>query len=187
MKKIIYSFFAVLFLIVGCKKDEPIDNSEDNVIVGGIYLSYTDLVETNYTTTIQINDSTYSFNKIGGYYSSYSPTYNQNVFVIVFIDSTKNNFNDLEFRFFMSPIKPESFFKPNSFSVDTIIISNDIVVPYTSISENFYNVDSIEFNWESASFSDFLFEGKGSFQIPEIKSKLIPDTYYPKQTVVFEF
>ena len=181
MKKIFYSLITISLLFVSCDKDNSSDNPEDNITVGGVYIPYTRLVINPVETSININDSIHIFNRVDAYYSPYkTTTSNSNVFVVRVIDTTKA-FNFVNFEIFTSYIKPESFFKKDSFAVENICIERN------GVRENFDNINTY-FYWDIVSFNNFRFSGKARLKIPnEITGRLNPNIFYPKQELEFEF
>jgi hypothetical protein len=180
MKKSFYSLIAIFLLFVSCDKDNPSDNTEDNVIVGGVYKMYTEVIVKPFETKVYINDSIYTFNKVEAYYGSYKPTSNNNIFMVNVIDTTQAS-DYVMFEVFTSFIEPESFFNKDSFLVEKIRIERG------GVREDFDNVNTF-FYWDDVSYDNLNFSGKARLKIPnEITGKLNPDISYPKQELKFEF
>lgn len=180
MKKIIYSLIAISLLLVSCDKDDPSDNPEEDIIAGGVYKMYTGVMVTPIKTSVNINDSIYTFNKIEAYYGSYKPTLNNNIFMVNVIDTTKAS-DYVMFEVFTSFIEPESFFKKDSFAVEYIRIERG------GVREDFDDVNTY-FYWDDVSYDNLNFSGKARLKIPdELAGKLNPDIFFPKQELKFEF
>ena len=86
MKTNIIFLFLLSILFVSCKKENN-NPAEHKIIVGGVYLPYTGLVQSSTNGTINISDTIYQFNKIEGIYYSHKPSSNQNVFIMTFDDT----------------------------------------------------------------------------------------------------
>jgi hypothetical protein len=176
--------FCTLILIVNiftaCNKDIT-DNIDPNIIVGGVYVPYTNLVKSNTSSSIIISDSVYQFNKTVASYYSHKPTTNQNVLVIQFSDSLNQKNKSIEIQIFTKLMNPETFFLANSMKIDSIIISNN------SVYENFFNINS-SITWENAKYENFSFKGKGYVELFDtVRSSNTPKLFYPKQRINFDF
>jgi hypothetical protein len=180
MKKILLLFLAIATFLTSCDKENNDENSDDNIIVGGVYQMYTGVIINSIETNVNICDSIYKFNKIESCYSSNIPTSNRNILMINVIDTTKG-FEYVRFDVFTSHIEPELFFRKDSFEIEKIRISRG------GTREDFDNINT-SFIWDSITFNNGKFSGKGRLKIPmKIDGKLNPDIFYPKQELKFEF
>jgi hypothetical protein len=180
VKRILFYISIISLLFIECSREND-DNHNQNIIVGGLYIPYTEVVQCKSNSTINISDSIFQFNLIEASYYSYKPTANQNVFVINFIDTLSSNRKSVEIDIFTQFVKPEDFFKKGSVTIDSLMITS------TSVRENFFNTNAI-LTWDTAYFKDFSFKGKGFFElIDTLKSISEPSVFYPKQGIKFEF
>lgn len=180
MKTKLFTLILIVSIFTACNKDIT-DNINPNIIVGGVYLPYTNLVKSSTSSSIIISDSTYQFNNTVASYYSHKPTTNQNVLVIEFSDSINLKNKSIEIQIFTKPVKPEIFFQANSMKIDSIIISNNKVY------ENFFNINS-SIIWESAKYENSSFKGKGYVELFDtLKSLNTPKLFYPKQKIYFDF
>ena len=76
----------ISLLFFACSRENA-DNANENIIVGGLYESFTEVVQSKTNSIINISDSIHQFNRIEASYYSYKPTSNQNVLVMIFIDT----------------------------------------------------------------------------------------------------
>ena len=179
MKTTVLSLIAICILFIGCKKENPNLEQDDQIIVGGVYHDYTRVIENPCDIKINISEKSYSFNKSEAIYSSHQPTSNQNVFMIYLSDTTSNNKICLDI--FTPVIKPEDFFTKSTFKTDTIRIS------WLGTREDFFDANAV-FKWDTATFDNISFKGKASLEITKkIVGTINSDTYYPLQKLDFEF
>lgn len=178
-KLIALATLLIIFMGVGCEKDEIEDNPEDNIIVGGLYQTYAGIPANPCDVNVNIMDEIYTFNKSEAYYGSHQPTTNQNVFQIYLSDTISDRI--IDFEIFTPYIEPEDFFTKSTFNIDTLKIS------WAYVREDFYNVNAT-FAWDTVWYEHSSFTGKASFDIPEeIVGTINSNTFYPKQTIEFEF
>jgi hypothetical protein len=179
MKTIFLSLVAICLLLVSCQNENLNENKEDQIIVGGVYQTYTQQIINPCNIKININGETYNFNKLQASYNSHRPTTNQNVILIYLKDTTNNKY--LNFSIFTSYMQPEAFFTKSDFKTDTIKID------WAGVMEDFYDSDAT-FKWETVSFEKSKFSGKAVFTLPKkITGRINPNTYYPEQLIKFEF
>ncbi len=179
MKKIIYTLIAISLIFVSCDKDNQSDNPEDDIIVGGVYLDYTAVIINPCDVKVNVMDDTINFNKLEAIYSSHKPTSNQNV-LLIYLSDTINN-KGIDFQIFTPFMQPENFFIESTYNIDTVKIH------WAGVVEDFFDANAI-FKWDTVSFENLKFSGKASFEIPaKITGKINSNTYYPKQTIEFEF
>jgi hypothetical protein len=180
MKTTSIFLFVTLLFLSACNKESP-DKPGSKIIVGGLYLGYTEVVLSKTNSTINISDSIYQFNRIEAQYYSYKPTTNQNVLVMTFTDTLSSKGKRVEFDIFTKFVRPEDFFQKSSMTIDSITLAS------TSVFENFFNANAI-LTWDTAFFENFSFKGKGYFEfIDTLKCIYEPSKYYPKQRINFEF
>jgi hypothetical protein len=178
--KVIF-LISIFLLFIACSKKEDTNNTAKNIIVGGLYYPYTGIVTSSTNTTINISDTIYHFNRIEAGYYSYKPTANQNFFIMTFIDTLDSKGIPVQLEIFTRPMNPADFFQKSSFTIDSVILAN------TNVSDNFFNANAI-LKWDTASFENFSFKGKGYFEIIDtLHSKIIPSRFYPDQRINFEF
>ena len=187
MKTKLIFLFAISLLFIACNKENN-NNPGRNIIVGGLYLPYTDLVRSSSNTIINFSDSICQFNKIEAIYYSYKPTSNQNVFIMTFIDTLNSKGKAIELDIFTRPMNPADFFQKSSFIIDSVMIGNtNIMTGNTSMRENFFNANAI-LTWDTAYFENFSFKGKGFFEIIDtLHSSIETSKFYPGQKINFEF
>ena len=180
MKKIFLKLFAILLLFVSCDKEYQDDSIDDRIIVGGVYLMYTGVMVNSVETKVNICDSLFKFNIVEACYSSHEPTTNHNIFTVMVADSVKR-FEYVWFDIFTRHIEVESFFKKDTFEVEKIRISRG------GTREDFDNINTY-FYWDTVALNNLSFTGKARLRIPvEIKGKINPAIFYPKQELKFEF
>ncbi len=179
MKRILFTLFTISIICFGCKKDN-IDNSENEIIVGGLYLDYTGIMKDKIETTMNISDNIYHFNKLEAIYGSHRPTSNQNIFRLTLTDTTKYSNNNIHLWIFTRYVKPEDFFKRSTWLVDTITIS------WSDVSENFYNAN-VTLKWDTASIDNTNFTGTGSIEFNDQIGTIKTNAFYPKQKLNFKF
>ena len=180
MRKLFLVILAISVICISCDKENSNENSDDNIIVGGLYYMYTGVIVNSLETSVNICDSIYKFNKVEACYSSYTPTSNHNIFMVNIIDTTEA-FDYVIFEIFTSHIEPESFFKRDSFEIEKIRVER------SGIREDFDNINTY-FIWDSVTLNNGNFTGKARLKIPkELVGKLNPDIFYSKQELKFEF
>lgn len=180
MKKIFLVLLSIAAICTSCDKENINENPDDNIIVGGVYYMYTGVIVNSIETNVNICDSVYKFNKTEACYCSNTPTSNHNILMINVTDTTKA-FDYIRFDVFTSHMKPDLFFKKDSFEIEKIRISRG------GIREDFNNINTF-FIWDTITFTNRKFAGKARMTIPkEIAGKLNPDIFYPKQELRFEF
>ena len=180
MKPILIFASMISLLFFACSRENA-DNANENIIVGGLYESFTEVVQSKTNSIINISDSIHQFNRIEASYYSHKPTSNQNVLVMIFIDTLSYKEKKVEIDIFTQVIKPEDFFQKSSIAIDSIMVAS------TSVRENFFNANAI-LTWDTAYFENFSFKGSGYFElIDPIKSIYEPSIFYPKQRINFEF
>ena len=179
MKTILYSLIAIVLLFASCDKDNPGDNTEDDIIVGGVYQDYTEVIINPCDVDVNITDEIFNFNKLEAVYCSNKPTSNQNV-LLIYLSDTINN-KGIDFQIFTPFVQPENFFTKSIYNVDTVKIH------WAGVVEDFFDANAI-FKWNTISFENLEFSGKASLEIPaKITGKINSNTYYPGQTIEFEF
>ena len=179
MKKTFFSLIAISLLFTSCEKEKPNINQDDQVIVGGLYQDYTQVIVNSCDIGIDISNENYSFNKSEAIYSSHKPTSIQNVFLISLSDTVNNK--RIDFQIFTPFMKPEYFFTKSIFEIDTIKIG------WSGVTEDFFNADAT-WQWDTASLEDNKFVGKGTLNITKkIVGQINSDTYYTVQKLDFEF
>ena len=179
-KTLLFLFLAILLFLSACKKENP-NIPDPEIVVGGLYTPYTEVVISATNTTINISDSIYQFNRVVGEYYSYKPTANQNVLVLDFIDTLSISGKRVTLDIFTKFVKPEDFFQKNVLTIDSIMLT------HSDVRENFFNTNAI-LTWDTAFFENFSFKGKGYFELLDtLKSKYEPSVFYPKQRINFEF
>jgi hypothetical protein len=167
-------------LLSACNKESP-NNADHKIIVGGLYLPYTEAVLSSTNSAINISDSVYQFNRVEASYYSYKPTTNQNVLVMTFTDTLSSKGKRVELDIFTEFVKPEDFFQKSSITIDSITFAS------TSVFENFFNANAI-LTWDTAYFENFSFKGRGYIELNDtLKSIYEPSIFYPKQRINFEF
>ncbi len=180
MKTTLTFLFVTTLFLSACNKESP-EIPDPKIIVGGLYVPYTQVVQSETNSTINISDSIYQFNRIEAYYYSYKPTTNQNVLVMTFIDTLGSKGKHVEFDIFTKFVKPEDFFQKSSITIDSIILAS------SSVFENFFNANAI-LTWDTAYFENFSFKGRGYIELNDtLKSIYEPSIFYPKQRINFEF
>jgi hypothetical protein len=180
MKTIVFFLFLSALFLSACTKESP-DNTEHQIIVGGLYVPYTEMVISATNSVINISDSIYQFNRVEASYYSFQPTSNQNIFEITFIDTLSSPGKHVKFDIFTRFVTAGDFFQKSSIAVDSIILAS------TSFSENFFNANAV-LTWDTASFGNFSFKGKGCIELTDtLKCTFDPAIYYPKQRINFVF
>ncbi len=179
MKTISLSLILLFLLLIGCKKEKLNEKPTDSIIVGGLYMDYTDIIHDTCDIKVNISGEMFSFNKLNAMYSSHQPSSNQNVFIVCLSDTVNNK--SIDFEIFTEYIKPEDFFTKNTFNIDTIKIA------WAGVRENFFDAD-VKLIWDTVSFEDRKFTGKATLKITKkIMGTINPETYYTKQQLNFEF
>ncbi len=180
MKKILLNLFAILLLFVSCDKENQVENTDDGVTVGGVYLMYTNVVESVAETNVTICDSVYKFNKVEACYTSHEPTSNHNIFMVMVADSFKRS-DYVRFDIFTQHIEAETFFKKDSFEIEKIRIMRG------GIREDFDNINTF-FYWDTVAYANGKFSGKARLKLPtKIIGRIDPNIFYTKQELEFEF
>jgi len=179
--------FATSLLFFSCNKENT-KNPDEKIIVGGLYIPYTDIVRSSTNSTINISDSIYQFNRIEAIYYSHKPTSNQNVFIMTFIDTLSKKGQAVELDLFTKPMTPADFFQKSSLTIDSVMIDNtNIMIGNTNLGENFFHANAI-LKWDTAHFENFSFKGKGFVEIIDtLHSTMAPPNFYPNQRINFEF
>jgi hypothetical protein len=179
MRTIFLSLVSICLLLVSCRKENPGENQEDHVIVGGVYRSYTEQIINPCDIKVSINGENYNFNKLEASYNSHQPTTNQNILSVYLNDTIKNK--SIHFEIFTPYMQPGEFFTKSDFTTDTIKIG------WAGVREDFYDSEAT-FKWETVAFDKRKFTGKATFNIPKkITGRINPTTYYPEQKIEFEF
>jgi hypothetical protein len=180
MKTKILLLISIFFLFISCSKKDN-NNTDKNINVGGLYYSYTGLVTSSTSTTINISDSIFQFNRIEAGYYSFKPTANQNVLEMTFFDTLNSKGKTVQLKIFTRPMNPAIFFQKSSSTIDSIILAS------SGVSENFFTANAI-LKWDTASYVNFSFKGKGHLDIIDtLRSKIEPRKFYPCQKITFEF
>jgi len=180
MKTKYFKLLAITLVLISCSKENNV-KQEERIIVGGLYMPYTQIVQNSIKTSINISDSVYIFNELEAYYYSYKPTTNQNIFTLTFSDTLGSFSKQVSIDIFTQFVKPEDFFKKNVLSIDSIMLTR------SGFRENFFKTNAI-LTWDTAFFENFSFKGKGYLElIDTLKSIYEPSKYYPKQRINFEF
>jgi len=176
--KLLFLFAAFVFLSA-CKK-ESTNNPDPKIIVGGLYHSYSGVVQSQTNSFINISDSIFQFNKIDAYYYSYQPTSNQNLLMLTFIDTLSSTGKQIEFDIFTKFVSPTDFFQKSTITIDSIMVAS------ISLRENFFHANAV-LTWDTAYFENYTFKGKGSFVLSDtLRSIFDPAVYYPEQRINFE-
>jgi len=183
-KHILIYFTACILLFTSCKEKE-LEFEQDYPL--GRYCIYTNIIESVSDSYFQVADSIYHFNYIEGYYMSYKPTFNMNVFVLQLKEGFQNNSYPIRFQFFTSDLKPEVFFQKGSYNIDTLYIyNNDLSASGLGFRKEYYGIRSI-FTWKTVYYDNGEFTGKGSFEIMDTLLANYSEIYYPPQKIEFEF
>ena len=182
--KIKLIIFSALLMFFGACKKESSTATTNKVKVGGVYLSYTDLVNSSANCAVNVSDTIKQFNKIAGIYYSNEPTNHQNDFMVSFADSL-DVFNTMWLEIFTKRMNPADFFHKGSFQIDSIMLS--CTLGGASFRENFFNING-RLTWDTACFNNRSFKGKGYFEILNtLHSTMIANRFYPSQKINFEF
>ncbi len=178
MKTIVLTLFAFSLLFLSCDKESIID-TEDNITVGGVFMNYAQGISSSSEIVINVKDSLYSFDYYEAYYNSHEPASEQNTFNVYLYDTITDR--SMYFEIFTKLIQPEDFFTQSTFNIDSIHIE------WEYKGDCYYDANAI-FSWDSVAFENPIFSGKASLNIPEmIIGKFYSETYFPKQTIEFEF
>jgi hypothetical protein len=173
---------AVMILILcGCEKgrNKPIDHSP--IIAGGLYYDYTEVMQNDFVTEVNISDSIYHFNRVAAQFCSHHPTSNQNVFYLSYLDANSGEKSVIEFMIFVPFTEPSAFFTNGTIVIDSMVVT------YSGISDNFYDAGAL-FTWETSDFQNISFTGNGKLEIlNKLESKLQPGVYLPPQEISFSF
>jgi hypothetical protein len=179
--KTILIFISTFSLLFSACNRENSDNHDQKIIIGGLYEPYTNVVQSESNSSINISDSIFQFNRIEASYYSHHPTSNQNVLTMTFIDIRSSYEKQVQIDIFTHFVKPEEFFQKSSITIDSIMVTRE------SVRENFFNTNAI-FTWDTAYFENFSFKGEGYFElIDTLKSIYEPSIFYPKQRINIEF
>jgi hypothetical protein len=178
---ILISIISLQFICCDKKKD----SSDEGIIIGGVYNNYTKNVQNNFASQFTINDSTYYFQKLDASLYSHQPTSKQNVFIISLIDTIHPIYGILELRIFTDLMTPEDFFKAGTFDIDSIQINHFLYK--INFTDDPWGIEAI-FTWETSSYENMSFKGKGSFEIINYADgPYLSGAYYPAQKINFEF
>lgn len=155
---------------------------------------YTNVIQSFTNTNVQIGDTIYHLNCMEGSYC-YNSTLNKNVFYFSLSDSSEYflyNYNPVSVRVLTEAMKPEIFFQKGVIQIDTMHIHNDPVINGGSMYSQYYAIRAV-FTWDSVSYENRSFKGKGSLETLDTlytdyqDTSRCPNTYYPPQKIEFEF
>ncbi len=185
MKKIVFSMAVLAFVFAACEKSNiPVIKSND-IIIGGLYRSYTEVVQEKYNTQFTIGENTFNSNILEAQLYTHQPSSDQNVFHISLIDSNQMQMNSIRFEIYTALMKPEAFFRKGICSIDRVVIihnhQND------SFSDDMDGKLFI-FTWDTASCAGMHFKGRGSLElIKKAEGPFLSGDYFPAQKFTFEF
>ena len=175
--KILGLTVCMLLLLATCKKDEPTEEPHVGC-EGCMIICYTEHVVSITDSNLQIVDSIYSFNRIVG---EYCPHVENNIFFL----NLSNSYTDVvNFKISIEKMEPEVFFQKGVYEIDNLDIGTSI-----NINDFYGNLNRIHstFTWDSISYVNRRFQGKGSLEIIDTLYTDNPDVYYPPQKIKFEF
>jgi hypothetical protein len=183
--KILSLAVCTALLSVSCRPEKPEKESEINV--GIDYTPLTNNVESNTNSYIQVGDSVYKFNSIEGIYYCYMPTFNNNAFYFRLMDSAYKYSHSIMFEIFTEVMQPEIFFQKGVWKTNTLYINNEALSRQElSYRKEYYDTRAV-LTWDTVSYENRNFKGKGSFEIMETLYTDYPEIYYPPQKIEFEF
>lgn len=183
MRKSICFLISIMITIMSCTKSD--DSKDKDIIIGGIYSHYTEMVQSNFSTQFTISDSIYNYNKIEAALYSHQPTSKQNVFYILFSDTINPKAKPVQLEIFTSLMKPEDFFRKGNFNIDTIRIAH--FKSNSGFSDDLTGVAAV-FSWDTAYFENLRFKGKGSLGfIKKAEGPFLSGDFYPVQKISLEF
>ena len=170
---------CIIFLFATCRPDDP-EISESHLF----YYSYTGNVKSNTNSYVQISDSTYYWYYIEGNYGYYRGKFNKNSFNFRLLYSHLNPFTvtiDTEI------IDANLFFKKGIRKIDSIHILNASLMNGGKYRIEYYPTRSV-FSWDTVSYENGIFNGKGSLEIKDTLYINYPEfIYLPPQKIEFEF
>ena len=127
----------------------------------------------------------FTYTKINSVYYQIGPPCSQNVLSISYVNSVHDhNEQDFTFNLYLPLMKDEDFFKPDTFHVDTILITEPY--PYGGSAGASWNAD-ITLIWDSITIFQGIYSGSGKFIINKEIPSSFPKYTWPVQEIPFVF
>jgi len=126
----------------------------------------------------------------GVYY--YISKYNKNAFNFALHNSLNYLQNPVRVSILTEVIKPEVFFQKGIREINTLYLHNDPYINGGSMQSEYYVIPAV-FIWDTVSYENRRFKGKGSLEIMDTlytnyqNTYSYSNTYYPPQKIEFEF
>jgi hypothetical protein len=184
MKKLFLLLLVSVCIFCSCHKDY-----EDLVEFKGVYEPLTNVMMNAYVSSIVVSDNTFQFDRNESQLSSQNPASKQNLFTLTLGQVSDPGRRIVTFRIFVPAYNPEKFFKPRSYTIDSLrmayaeIIGPGMITKY----DDFIKVNGV-LNLETASYTENAFIGSGSFKLlKRLDFKNSPDLFFPPQIIEFEF
>lgn len=152
---------------------------------------YTEVVQSFTNTYVQMGDTTYHLNCMEGSYC-YISTFDKNVFYFSVSDSLNPYQNPFDVMILTEAMKSDIFFQKGVKQIDTLYIHSNPLIIGGSIDVPYYAIRAL-FTWDTISYENRRFEGKGSLETMDTlytdyqDTHHCPNTYYPPQKIEFEF
>lgn len=186
MNKLIVFLMLTAFIFSSCKDESKDEMSKvvDEEQVSTIRMFNKD------SSTINVSDKQLVTNWVESYFYTHKPITNQSVFNVSISKTTEIENTDIRtigFSLYLPPVAPEKFFTSGIYPVDSVNIE---FVTRNSIGfetkwENFQDAKAL-LKWETASYADKRFKGKGSITLSKkLTFKNGPHIYFPSQTITF--
>jgi hypothetical protein len=188
MKKIVnlFGLICLLFLLITCQPNEE-------EFEGGTFYRILVKEESSTNSYIQVSDSLVNFNQIEGCYGCFRGEINRYFFYFILTNSLNSEEYPLNyFRIDLNTktMPPEDFFQKRRWEIDSYInhhTPGSIGSNYLPPQEGYCATQCV-FTWDSISYENNTFKGKGVLEIKDTLSFDIPTHfYYPPQKIEFEF
>ena len=185
MKKLIIIILGVILSLSACQKSVETTEYYPPPTAGGLYRSYTAVVQNKFNTQFTISDSTYHCNLVEACLYSHEPTSEQDCFYLSLIDTTPQAQCTITLKIYTPWMKPEAFFTKGSYIIDTLSISHHKL--NRDFQDDLVGVNAV-FTWDTAWYENLQFKGIGRLQFTKKETgPFVSGDFYPAQKVEFEF